>query len=87
MIILISIYSEVYTQQNKIKKIKTKTKTKKQKHRKSASNSCLFKKQSYTIPEVMSSFGNSVYNIKKMKYKERPVLHANTDRVPYTKSN
>lgn len=29
MIILISIYSSVYTQQNQIKKIKAKTKTKK----------------------------------------------------------
>lgn len=39
------------------------------------------------MPEVLSSFGNSAYNIKKMKYKERPVLHAYIDGVPYTKSN
>lgn len=77
--IFISIYS---TERNK-NKIKAKTK----KHRKSAKNACLLKTQSHTIPEVLSSFGNSTYNIKKMKYKERPVLHAYTDGVPYTKSN
>lgn len=85
MIILISIYSSVYTQQNQIKKSENKNKTKK--HLKSINNSCLFKTQSHTIPEVLSSFGNSAYNIKKMKYKERPVLHAYTGGVPYTKSN
>lgn len=76
MIILINIYSSVYTQQNQIKKNKSKNK---KKHRNSTNNSCLFKTQSHTIPEVLSSFGNSAYNIKKMKYKERPVLHAYTD--------
>lgn len=70
MIILISIYSSVYTQQNQIKK-KSENKNKTKKHRKPINNSCLFKTQSHTIPEVLSSFGNSAYNIKKMKYKER----------------
>lgn len=63
--IFISIYS---TEPNK-KKSENKNKTKK--HRKPINNSCLFKTQSHTIPEVLSSFGNSAYNIKKMKYKER----------------
>lgn len=65
---------------------KNKSKNKKT-HRNSTNNSCLFKTQSHTIPEVLSSFGNSAYNIKKMKYKERPVLHAYKDGCPYTKSN
>lgn len=39
--------------------------------RKSANDSSLFKTQSHTIPEVLNSFGNSAYNIKKVKYKER----------------
>lgn len=86
MIILISIYSSVYTQQNQIKK-KAKTKTK-QKNTESLSIIHAYSKHNpIQYQKFWVHLGTAPITYRKWNTKKGPVLHAYTDWVPYTKSN